>query len=101
MTHELNRLLVCDLQNSLEALADLHEDGLRLLRSALGLALLGGVGLGAGAASPEANTVEGLTDVDDDTHDLVVVVILKLLTDGSEQNVEPDFVVGLALLEGV
>ena len=101
MSHELDGLLVCDLKDVLEAVADLHEDSLRLLRGALGLALLGGVGLCASAASPEADTVESLTDVDDDTHDLVVVVILELLTNGSEQDVEPDVVVGLALLEGV
>jgi len=101
VTHELDRLLVCDLEDLLEAVADLHEDSLRLLRGALRLALLGGIGLCASAASPEADTVEGLADVDDDTHDLVVVVILELLTNGSEQDVEPDVVVGLALLEGV
>lgn len=101
MTHELDRLLVCDLEDLLEAVADLHEDSLRLLRGALGLTLLGGVGLGACAAGPEADTVKGLTDVDDDTHDLVIVVILELLTNGREQDVEPDVVVGLALLEGV
>lgn len=101
MAHELDRLLVCDLKNSLEALANLHEYGLRLLRGTLGLALLGGVCLGASAASPETDTVEGLTDVDNDTHDLVVIVILKLLTNGSEQDVQPDFVIGLTLLEGV
>lgn len=101
MAHKLDRLLVCDLENGLEALADLHEDDLRLLRGTLGLALLGGICLGASAASPETNTVESLADVDDDTHDFVVIVILKLLTDGSEQDVQPDFVVGLALLEGV
>jgi hypothetical protein len=101
VAHELDGLLVGDLENLLEAVADLHENGLRLLRGALGLALLGGVGLGAGAAGPETDTVEGLADVDDDTHDLVVVVVLELLTNGSEQDVQPDVVVGLALLEGV
>jgi hypothetical protein len=101
VAHELDGLLVGDLEDLLEAVADLHEDSLRLLRGALGLALLGGVGLGTSAAGPEADTVEGLADVDDDTHDLVVVVILELLTNGSEQDVEPDVVVGLALLEGV
>jgi hypothetical protein len=101
VAHELDGLLVGDLENLLEAVADLHENGLRLLRGALGLALLGGVGLGAGAAGPETDTVEGLADVDDDTHDLVVVVVLELLTNSSEQDVQPDVVVGLALLEGV
>lgn len=101
MAHEFDGLLVGDLEDLLEAVADLHEDSLRLLRSALGLTLLGGVGLSASAAGPEADTVEGLANVDDDTHDLVVVVILELLTNGSEQDVEPDVVVGLALFEGV
>jgi hypothetical protein len=101
VAHEFDGLLVCDLENLLEAVADLHEDSLRLLRGALRLASLGGVGLCAGAASPETNTVEGLADVDDDTHDLVVVVILELLANGTEQDVQPDVVIGLALLEGV
>jgi hypothetical protein len=101
MAHELDGLLVGDLEDLLEAVADLHEDSLRLLRGALRLSSLGGVGLCAGAAGPETNTVEGLTNVDDNTHDLVVVVILELLANGAEQDVQPDFVVGLALLEGV
>lgn len=101
VTHELDGLLVLDGEDGLEVVADLHEDLLRLLGSALGLTLLGGVGLCAGGAGPETDTVEGLADVDDDTHDLVVVVILELFTDGSKQDVKPDVVVGLALLEGV
>jgi hypothetical protein len=84
VTHELDGLLVCDLEDLLEAVADLHENSLRLLRGALRLASLGGVGLCAGAAGPETNTVEGLTNVDDDTHDLVVVIILELLANGAE-----------------
>jgi hypothetical protein len=101
MAHELDGLLVCDLEDLLEAVADLHENSLRLLRGALRLASLGGVGLCAGAAGPETNTVEGLANVDDDTHDLVVVIILELLANGAEQDMQPDVVVGLTLLEGV
>lgn len=101
MTHELDELGVLNVKDVLEVCANLHEDLLRLLRGASRLALLVGVGLGAGAAGPEADTVESLTDVDDDTHDLVVVVVLQLLADGGEKDVKPDVVVGLALLEGV
>jgi hypothetical protein len=101
VTHELDGLSVLDGKDSLEAATNLHQDLLRLLGSALGLALLGRVCLCAGAAGPEANTVECLANVDDNTHNLVVIVVLELLANSGKEQVEPDVVVGVTLLEGV
>ncbi len=44
------------------------------------------------SASPDTNTVESLTDVDDNAHNLSVVLVLEGLTDGSKHDVQPDIV---------
>ena len=100
VTRELDLLGARKSENLLEPLADLLQPLLALLGVS---ALDGGLALGllASGAGPETNTPEGLADVDDHTHDLVVLLVLKSLTDGGEHDVEPGLVVGLAVLEGV
>ena len=100
VTRELDLLGARKSEDLLEPLADLFQPLLALLGVS---ALNGGLALGllAGGAGPETNTPEGLADVDDHTHDLVVLLVLKGLANGSEHDVEPSLVVGLAVLEGV
>ena len=100
VTRELYLLGAGQSEDLLEPLADLLQPLLALLGVG---ALNGGLALGllASGAGPETDTPEGLADVDDHTHDLVVLLVLKSLTDGGEHDVEPGLVVGLAVLEGV
>jgi len=100
VTRELDLLGAGQSEDLLEPLADLLQPLLALLGVS---ALDGGLALGllASGAGPETNTPEGLADVDDHTHDLVVLLVLESLTDGGEHDVEPGLVVGLAVLEGV
>ena len=97
VTHELDNLVRVELQQVLESLADLLQDILGLLRTPL----VTRSGFVTRRAGPETDTVESLAGVDDDTHDLVVAFLLELLADGSEEDVHPDLVIGLALLESV
>lgn len=100
MTRELDLLGAGKSKDVLEPLADLFQPLLALKRVS---ALNGGLALGllASGAGPQTDTPESLADVDDNTHDLVVLLVLKGLADGSEHDVEPSLVVGLAVLEGV
>ena len=100
VTRELDLLGARKSENLLEPLADLLQPLLALLGVS---ALDGGLALGllASGAGPETDTPESLADVDDHTHDLVVLLVLESLTDGGEHDVEPGLVVGLAVLEGV
>ena len=100
VTRELDLLGAGKSKDVLEPLADLFQPLLALKRVS---ALNGGLALGllASGAGPQTDTPESLADVDDNTHDLVVLLVLKGLADGSEHDVEPSLVVGLAVLEGV
>lgn len=90
---ELNRFRVGELQDLLEPAADRHEDLLALsLRAALATADIAISAVGnvlSYRTSPNADPVESLPDVDDDTHDLPVVLILQRLANGGEHDVEP------------
>lgn len=68
-------------------------------------ALLGGAALAAShvpvaatrdalayGASPDANAEESLADVDDDAHDLAVLLLFEGLADGGEHDVEPEVI---------
>jgi hypothetical protein len=100
VTRELDLLGGGQSEDLLELLADLLQPllalhGVSALDGSLALGLL------AGSAGPETDTPESLADVDDHTHDLVVLLVLKSLADGGEHDVEPSLVVGLAVLESV
>lgn len=103
MSHKLNQLLVSQGKSILEVGTNLCQDGAALIRSLAHSTALGSSSrlLGSGSAGPQADTIEGLADVDDNTHDLVVSIILELLTNSSKEDAQPDVVVGLALLESV
>lgn len=103
VTHELNQLVVLDGEESLETATNLHQNGSALLGAPLRTASSLGTTLRrlAGRTGPQTDAVKGLADVDDNTHDLVVVVVLELFTNSAEKDAQPGLVVGLALLEGV
>jgi hypothetical protein len=99
VTGELDSLLVVELEGLLEPLANLEQHL---------LALLGGASLAAVARNsttdcprPQTDTVEASPNVDDNAHDLVVLLILKVLANGGEHDVEPERVDvdGLLVLE--
>ncbi len=99
VARELDRLVVLELERLLEPLSNLQQNLLALL---LGPALASIAGDGAAdSACPQTDTVEASPNVDDDTHDLVVVLILKVLANGSEHDVKPERVDvdGLLFLE--
>lgn len=89
VSHELNRLRLLDGQDILEPLSDLLKD---VLTAAAALARSPG---------PQADPVEALAQIDHHAHDFVVFLILELLSDRGEEDVQPDVVVRLLLLEGV
>lgn len=103
VARELDELLGGQLQDLLEALANLEQDTLTLLRSAAlatGDVAITPVRDGlANGAGPDTDTEEGLADVDDDTHDLAIVLILQHLADGRHHRVQPDVIdIDVALL---
>jgi hypothetical protein len=99
VARELYRLVLLELEGLLEPLADLEESLLTLLRGP-GLALLAGDGA-ANCPCPETDTVEASPHVDHDAHDLIVLLVLKVLADGCQHDVQPERidVDGLLVLE--
>ena len=99
VTRELDSLIVLELESLLESLADLLECLLALFLCPT-LAALARNGT-ANRACPQTNTVEPSPNIDNNTHDLVVVLVLKVLADGSKHDVEPERVDvdGLLVLE--
>lgn len=93
---ELDVLVGGQLENLLEALADVEEDLLALLwRSALttGDVAIPATGNAlANGAGPDADTEEGLSHVDDDAHDLAIVFVLEGLADGGHHGLQPQLV---------
>jgi len=81
MARELNNFPINKLQDLLEVLADLHQR--RFLWSASPT---------TGTLSPETDSIEGLADVDNDTHDLLILIGLQGLADGSKHDVKPEVI---------
>lgn len=82
---ELDLLVVLELQCLLETSADLGEGLLALLRCPA-LAVISF----ADRTRPEADTVEATPHVDDNAHDLIIVLVLEVLADRSKHNMEPE-----------
>jgi hypothetical protein len=89
MATKLDLLIRRQLHRLLELLANLHQS--LLSRAVPALAL-------THRPRPQADAEEGLAHVDDDAHDLVVVVFLEGFADGGQLGVEPQFVDVDALL---
>jgi hypothetical protein len=79
VTRELDEVTCGKLQDVLKALSNLHESILI-------------APLCAGGSSPNTDTVESLTNVDDNTHNLVGGIGLESLSDGRKHNVQPELV---------
>lgn len=103
VARKLDHLGRREAEDGLEAAADLQES----LPTLLGRATLatGHVAVAtardalAYGAGPDADAIEGLAHVDDDAHDLAVVLVLERLADGPEHHVQPQVVdVDVALL---
>ena len=98
MAGKLDQLPIPQPQDVLELPADAHQDVLALFRGAalpardVGVAAAGDAL--ADGARPQADAVEALAHVDDDAHDLAVVVLLERLADGGQHRVQPELVDG-------
>jgi hypothetical protein len=93
---ELDLLAGRQLQNLLEPPADRQEDTPALLGSAalstsdITISSVGNM-LSYGA-SPHTDTIKRLTDVDDNAHDLPVVLVLEGLANSGHHDLEPETV---------
>jgi hypothetical protein len=98
MSRELNGFILLQLQSLFEALAEFHQHLLAI--AALGFALLATERL-ADSSCPETDTVETFANVDDNTHDLTIILIFKVLANSRKHNMEPEGVDidGLLVLE--
>ena len=100
MAREFNDISIPEPQHLLEAPPNSHEDLLALLRRTTIAILASSLARGS---RPHTNSVEALAHIDHHAHDLVIPLVLKSFTDGSELRVQPDLVDVDALLvaEGV
>lgn len=96
VARELNGLGRGELQDFLEPAADGQEDLLALRRgatlAAADVAVPAVRNVLSYRTSPKADPVESLANVDDDAHDLAIVLLLERLADGSEHDMEPELV---------
>lgn len=103
VARELELLTGRQLQDLLDLLANAVKHLLTLLGRATlttGHVAVTAVGNGlADRAGPDTDTVKGLANVDNNTHDLTILLILESVTDGGQHDVQPEFVnVNVALL---
>jgi hypothetical protein len=91
VTRELHGIGVLQLQNLLEPSSD-RQESLPALFGGPTLSVLVPRDALANGASPKTNSVERLADVNNDTHNLVVVVVLESFANGSELSVEPELI---------
>lgn len=98
MPAKLQHLIWRQLQHILKPLPNPLQPLAGLLLISLSILALGCL---SRRPRPQPHTPEGLADVDDYTHDFVVGLVFEHLADGGQHDVEPGFVVGFAVLEGV
>ena len=82
MAGKFNRFPITKPQDPLEVPADLHQR--RVLWRASPTT--------TGTPSPETDSIEALADVDNDTHDLLILIGLQGLADGSKHDVKPEII---------
>lgn len=103
VARELEHLVGRQLQDLLDAATNGHEDLLALLGSpalAAGHIAVAAVRYAlADGTGPDTDTVEGLADVDDNAHDLAILLILQRVANGGEHDMQPQLIdVDVALL---
>jgi hypothetical protein len=102
VARELHGIGILQFQNFLEPPSNRHEGFSAFLgRSALSI-LVSRNGL-ADSAGPQADSVETFPDVDYNSHNLIVAVILKGLANSGELCVQPELIDGdsFLVLEGI
>lgn len=96
VARELDGLVGGQLEDLLEPLADGKKYLLALLRraalAARDVAIAAAGDALADGAGPHADAEEGFPDVDDDAHDLAVVLVLEGLADGGHHGLQPELV---------
>ena len=93
VSRELNLLCRRQLENLLESAADRQENLLTLLTTAAlttsNIAFTSAGDALSDGTSPDTNSEEGLSDVDNYTHDLAIVLVLKSLANSGHHDLEP------------
>ena len=96
MTGELNLLACRELQDFLESSANSHKNILALVVAAALTTSNVTVTTSGNALSysacPNADSVKGLSDVDNNAHDLTIVLLLESLADSAHHHLEPETV---------
>lgn len=94
VARELNLLIGRQLQDFLETSANVHEDILALLAAAAlttsNVTVTASRNALSYGASPDADSEKGLSDVDDNAHDLTILLILKGLANSAHHDLEPE-----------
>lgn len=96
VARELNLFVIGELKNLLETSPNRHENVLTLFSATAlatsNIAVSTARNAFANGTSPDTDTIEGLSHVDNDTHDLAIVLLLQSLTDGTHHNLQPQAV---------
>ena len=96
VARELDDLVGGQAEDLLEALANVHENFFTLLlRPALASSDIAISTVGDGAADsagPYTDSEEGLADIDDDAHDLTILLVLESLANSGQHGVQPEIV---------
>lgn len=96
VARELDLLASRELKDLLEAATDVEEDLAALIvratLSSRNVAVTTAGNALADGTGPDTNTEEGLADIDDNTHDLAVVLLLEGLADGGHHYLQPQVV---------
>lgn len=96
VARELDLLAGRQLQDLLDALANGVQDFLALLRgAALATSNITVTTAGnalANSACPDTNTVKGLANVDNDTHNLTIFLVLEGVANGGKHYVQPQLI---------
>jgi hypothetical protein len=96
VTRKLEELRRLELENLLEATSNRKEDLTALFRRATlstsNISIPTAGNALADCPSPNTNSEEGLADVDDNTHNLTILLVLQSLADSGKHSVEPKLI---------
>lgn len=91
MARELNNIRILQPQHFLEPPPNVLQNLLALRGRAALAEFVPGDAL-AHSPGPQTDTVEALANVDYDTHDFIIIIVLESLTDGSQLSVQPKII---------